>query len=199
MAKYCYLFLPRFCLWRKSASEKIILQVVSSKAAFSLSLMLCFGVYIFSILMWLPGFYILSLLYLFGDKVLFLVLLLVSWLLGLNRLCFYLPLSTMVSYWGSDLLGWTYLCSDLLVPVLLVVVCSNSGGFSLWVWVLYSMGYWLLTDYFVYFDSLGSWARINVASFLFALAFDHRSGILHYLLAEWFSLLFVKMFEIMMV
>ena len=81
--------------------------------------------------MWLPGVYILSLLYLFGDKVLFLVLWLVSWLLGLNRLCFYLPFSTVVSYWGSDLLGWTYLCSDLLVPVLLVVVCSNSGGFSL--------------------------------------------------------------------
>ena len=75
----------------------------------------------------------------------------------------------------------------------------NSGGFSLWVWVLYSMGYWLLTDYFVYFESLGSWARINVASFLFVLAFDHRSGILHYLLAEWFSLLFVKLFEITMV
>ena len=80
--------------------------------------------------MWLPGVYILSLLYLFGDKVLFLVLWLVSWLLGLNHLCFYLPLSTMVSYWGSDLLGWTYLCSDLVVPVLLVVLCSVIlGGF----------------------------------------------------------------------
>ena len=34
VAKYCYLFLPRFCLWGQSASEKITFQFISSRVAF---------------------------------------------------------------------------------------------------------------------------------------------------------------------
>ena len=34
VAKYCYLFLPGFCLWRKFASKRITFQFIPSKVAF---------------------------------------------------------------------------------------------------------------------------------------------------------------------
>ena len=60
VAKYCYLFLPRFCLWGQSASEKITFPFISFRVAFIF--VPCFGVYILFLLLWLPGVYIISLL-----------------------------------------------------------------------------------------------------------------------------------------
>ena len=179
------------------------------------SFVLCSGVCIFSLILWLPGVYILSLLLWllrtisspFSSFCHMPCPLFTGWFI--TRFWLHLLLSTLVSY----LLGFWPFGEDLLDCVLILqcqcFLCLYSlwfwGVFSLWLWVLCSMGYWLLTDYFVYFEGfefqlcfsifdLGlQWLLLHF--WLFALVFDHSSKIIHYLLAEWFYLLFVEMFE----
>ena len=170
VAKYCYLFLPGFCLWRKFASKRITFQFILSKVAFiflgSISSPFfygCYGTITFPLLSFCQGtisfpsylfvrrlYPLSSCLFIRGLSPLpcSMVDFLAAWSKSFLVASFVIKSGTgVLTFWG----GFIRLCSDLGVFFLLN---SDLGVFSVWLCVLCSMGHRLLTDYFICFEGL---------------------------------------------